>query len=121
MTKPIVIPSDMNTNNVQRINSQESKVFNDNANNQVNSEQKIPGPEFLREENSPSVPTVEPIQTEQHTLVAETQDNINKPNINNSNQGQQIQERPIPQEIIKPEVQIKDIQVPTPEQIANQT
>lgn len=120
MTKPIVIPSDMNTNNVQRINSQESKVFNDNANNQVNSEQKIPGPEFLREENSPSVPTVEPIQTEQHTLVAETQDNINKPNINNSNQGQQIQERPIPQEIIKPEVQIKDIQVPTPEQIANQ-
>ena len=120
MTKPIVIPSDMNTNNVQRINSQESKVFNDNANNQVNSEQKIPGPEFLREENSPSIPTVEPIQTEQHTLVEETQDNINKPNINNLNQGQQIQERPIPQEIVKPEVQIKDIQVPTPEQIAKQ-
>ncbi len=86
----------------------------------MNSEQKIPGPEFLREENSPSIPTVEPIQTEQHTLVEETQDNINKPNINNLNQGQQIQERPIPQEIVKPEVQIKDIQVPTPEQIAKQ-
>lgn len=123
MSQPIVIPSDMNTNNVQKINTQNTMGgFNNTVENRMEAEpvDNFPKPDFLREDYTPIQQTnpVHPEINEQSVKAAQT---INTENTTQKiNQEQPAQERPIPQDIVKPEVQIRDIQVPTPEQIVGQ-
>lgn len=123
MSQPIVIPSDMNTNNVQKINTQNAMGgFNNTVENGMETEpvDNFPKSDFLREDYT-SMQQVNPVhsgENEQSVKVAQTMNTENA--TQRINQEQPVQERPIPQDIVKPEVQIRDVQVPTPEQIVGQ-
>ncbi len=130
MSQPIVIPSDMNTNNVQKINTQNKMGgFNNTTESRIETEpvDNFPKPDFLREDTIPTqqpspVQPVEQIPQKQINQESEKQNqSINVENTTQKiEQQQSTQERPIPQNIVKPEVQIRDVQVPTPEQIVGQ-
>lgn len=123
MSQPIVIPSDMNTNNVQKINTQNAMGgFNNTVENGMETEpvDNFPKPDFLREDYTP-MQQVNPAHSGENEQSVRVDQTINTENATQRiNQEQPVQERPIPQDIVKPEVQIRDVQVPTPEQIVGQ-
>lgn len=124
ITKPIVIPSDMNTENVQKIN--DSNIFRNNQTNKMVSEMQEPSTfqeqekidkemqtknifreeQFMeqKEAQTPNIPETSSVGTQQTQNVAKSQ--------TYSEPTSQIQSRPQPQQIEKPEIQVQNITIP---------